>query len=116
MKPLSLMCPAYRRRACIDSFGGFSIELLSFDPMEPKRAGDANNPSGGNDAGTTLLCLQGARDKELYFQSNYAAIIVNWGTVVSRSIQALNTVLPGCTDTHTHTTTGDSLLQRCLLL
>lgn len=88
------MCQTYRRQARYWFFlRGFNIELLSFDPRKLKRAGDANNPSGGNDAGTTRLCLQGSRDKELYFQSNYAAITVNWGTVALRSIQTLNT---GC--------------------
>lgn len=55
---------------------GFIIELLSLDP----EGGMLIVHRGGNDAGTTLLCLQGTRDEELDFQSNYAAITVNWGT------------------------------------
>ena len=52
---------------------GFNIELLSFDPREPRRAvrpghaGHADNLSGVNDTGAPLLCPQGARDKELVF-------------------------------------------------
>lgn len=72
----------------IDSVWGFQHWAVVTWPQEAQtgyEAGDADNPWGGNDAGTT----QGADIKNFFFCSLInAAIIGVWGTVVSRSAQA----------------------------